>query len=300
MSSHRRSFRLSGIRLMCQASLAFSGMVLAVKIATATLPAFEVVFFRSLFGSLLIGALMIRKKISFFGKPERRKLLLFRGLAGFAAVMLHFYTISQLPLGTAVMLNYTAIIFVAVLSILFLGEKPGIFLISMILISFAGVYLLVDPRLILLPHTGGAVFLGILSAIFAAAAVLTIRLVGFRESPLTVIFSFTGMTTVGSLFFLPFGFVWPNLGEWLAISVIGMGSFYGQLWMTIAYRRAPASLVAPFSYLTPVLSLLYGLVFWKDTLGIRNLVGVFLIILGGTLISLFEARQGKKLPVQTV
>ena len=285
---------------MCQASLAFSVMVLAVKMATATLPAFEVVFFRSLFGSLMIGALMIRKKVSFLGKPERRKLLLFRGITGFLAVMLHFYTIAQLPVGTAVMLNYTAIIFLAVLSILFLGEKPGVFLISMILTSFVGVYLLVDPRFFLVPHTGWAVFWGILSAIFAAAAVLTIRLVGFRESPLTVIFSFTGISVLGSACFLPFGFAWPNLGEWLALLVIGVGSFYGQLWMTIAYRRAPASLVAPFSYLTPVLSFLYGLVFWKDTLGTGNLVGVFLIILGGTLISLFEARRGKKLPAQTV
>ncbi len=287
---------------MCQASLAFSGMILGVKAATATLPALEVVFFRSLLGSLMIGILMIRKRISFLGKPEERKLLSLRGISGFLALTLHFYTIAVLPLGTAVMLNYTATIFVAISAILFLGERPGLFLISMILVSFAGVYLLVQPEF----HLGGpeearrlsnllsdavSVFLGILSAIFAAVAVLSIRAIRHRESPLTVIFYFTAISTIGSLFYLPFGFVWPGWKEWLALLLVAVGSFYGQLWMTIAYRRAPASLVSPFSYLTPLLSFVYGLVFWREALTPANLTGAFLILCGGTLISVVEGRR---------
>ncbi len=279
---------------MCQASLAFSGMVLGVKLATASLPSLEVVFFRSFLGTLMIALLMIQKKVSFVGKPENRRLLLLRGLSGFLALTLHFYTIARLPLGTAVLLNYTAIIFVAVLAIAFLGEKPGGVLISMTLLSFAGVYLLVEPETTVGLGQSFVVFLGILSAIFAAVAVLSIRKIGHRESPLTVIFYFTALSTLGSLFYLPFGFRWPQGIEWLALGAVAVGSFYGQLWMTIAYRRAPASLVAPFAYLTPLLSFLYGLLFWKETLGVLNGFGVFLVILGGILISVAEERRGRK------
>ncbi len=292
---------------MCQASLAFSLMVFAVKIATASLPAFEVVFFRSLLGMLMTGALMVRKKVSFSGKPAHRKLLVLRGVSGFCALSLHFYTITLLPLGTAVMLNYTAIIFVALFAIILLGEKPGAFLISMILTSFIGVYLLVKPELSLslvvkrhfdetlipLLSAGFAVFLGILSAIFAAVAVMTIRRVGNRESPLTLIFYFTAISTVGSLFLLPFGFSWPRLEEWFALILIAVGSFYGQIWATIAYRRAPASLVAPFAYLTPLLAFLYGLLFWKERLAFLGLLGALLILLAGVSISVREASRGR-------
>lgn len=278
---------------MCQASVAFSIMILGVKGATATLPALEVVFFRSLFGSLLMGLLIIQKRVSFLGRPEERKFLILRGVAGFLALTLHFYTMSILPLGTAVILNYTGPVFVAILASFFLGEKPGIFLLAMILTAFAGVYLLIRPEFRMDPSQGMAVFLAILSGFFAAVAVLTIRVLRHRESPLTVIFYFTAISTLGSLFYLPLGFIWPGWREWFFLILVAAGSFYGQLWMTISYRRAPASLVSPFAYITPLLSFIYGLVFWKETLTARNGLGALLIISGGMLISVVEAKRGR-------
>lgn len=276
---------------MFQASLAFSAMVVGVKAAAASLPALEVVFFRSLLGSLMVGYLLFRKKISSAGKGTERKLLLLRGVSGFLALTLHFYTISKLPLGTAVILNYTGPLFVAIFAMIFLREKPGGFLVSMILVAFAGVYLLVGGGLSAEPRQIAAIFLAILSAILSAVAVLSIRAVGRRESPLTVIFYFTLISTVGSLFYLPFGFEWPNPREWFALGVVAVGSFYGQIWMTIAYRRAPASVVAPFAYLTPLLSFIYGLLFWKERLKPLNLLGLSLVILGGVLVSVAEGRR---------
>lgn len=276
---------------MCQASLAFSVMVVGVKTATRTLPPLEIVFFRSLLGSLMMAALMITKKVSFGGKSEDRRLLLLRGVSGFLALTLHFYTLSVLPVGTAVILNYTGPLFVAILAALFLGEKPGAFLISMIAVSFSGVYLLIRPEFRMDPSQGMAVFLAILSGLFAAVAVTSIRSIRRRESPMTIIFYFTAISTLGSLLYLPFGFRWPNLGEWMALLVVAVGSFYGQLWMTIAYRRAPASLVSPFAYLTPLLCFLYGLVLWKETLSTLNIAGAALIILGGASISIVESRR---------
>jgi drug/metabolite transporter (DMT)-like permease len=129
-------------------------------------------------------------------------------------------------------------------------------------------------------------------------AVLTIRAIGHRESPLTVIFYFTAVSTIGSLFYLPFGFKWPNWQEWVPRLIIAVGSFYGQLWMTIAYRRAPASLVAPFAYLTPLLSFFYGMFFWNEKLGLRNILGACLIMTAGIAISVSESKRGKEPPFE--
>jgi drug/metabolite transporter (DMT)-like permease len=284
----RRSKReLSGIRLMIQASFAFSIMALCVKIASQSLPSLEIVFFRSLIGTFMVGAVMAGKRISLLGRM--RTVMALRGLSGFIALTLHFYTIAHLPLGTAVMLNYTAPIFAAIFAVLFLNERLSLSLFGMICLAFAGVYLLVEGKL---TPWNWLVILGLLSAVFAAIAYVSIRAIKHKESAFTIIFYFTGISTLGSLFYLPFGFEWPAFQGWLALAGVGIGSFFGQLWMTMALRWTRAALVSPFTYLTPLLSFTYGFVFWKEKITSVSLLGAFLIILAGSLISYFETKAG--------
>ena len=158
----------------------------------------------------------------------------------------------------------------------------------MTLLSFAGVYLLVGARF---DSWNYLVFLGLLSAVFVGVVYVSIRALRHHESPLTIIFYFTAVSTAGSVAFLPFGFHWPTFHEWLLLIGIGIGSFYGQLWMTIALRRAPASLVTPFSYLVPLMSFIYGFLFFGDRLTWISLTGGAIIILAGSLISYFSARK---------
>ncbi len=272
---------------MSQSALAFSIMALCVKWACKTLPSFELVFLRSFLGWLLVLWIMLHKKVRLWG--EEHTSLILRGLSGCAALLLHFYTIERLELGMAIMLNYTAPIFAVLLSVFFLKERPSPSLLFMILISFTGVVLLNSRYgLVWKPE----VWLALLSSVFAAIAYVSIRAIRHKESPLTVIFYFTLISTIGSLFFWK-GWKWPPVETWLPIAGIVIGSFYGQLWMTTALRRAPAYLVTPFSYLHPLLSFGYGWLLWKDPITWTTVFGVFLIILGGSLISYFETKAQK-------
>jgi len=285
----RSKLYLSGIQLMAQSALCFSAMALCVKYASASISPFQIVFFRSFFGMLMVLPVLWQKKLSFWGE-ERFKLTV-RGLSGFAALVLHFYTISKLDLGMAIMLNYTAPIFTVIFSIFFLKERPSLSLCFLILLSFAGVVLL-NARSTM--AWDPAVWLALLSSVFAAFAYLSIRTIRHRESPYTVIFYFTLISTIGSLFFLH-GWKWPGLGTWGLIAGVVIASFYGQVWMTTALRRAPAYLVTPFSYLHPVLSFFYGWFLWGDALTGITITGVLLIVGSGSLISYFETKQ-KALP----
>lgn len=271
---------------MVRASLGFSVMALCAKLASQNLPSLEVVFFRSLIGTVMILAMIRKQRVSVFG--TNRTLMILRGLTGFVALTLHFYTIAHLPLGTAVMLNYTGPIFTAIFAVIFLKERLSPLLTSMILLSFAGVYLLVGADLRTLDFM---VLLGLLSAVFVGIVYVLIRAIRDRESPFTIIFYFTLVSTFGSLFFLPFGFKWPNLTEWLLLLGVGIGSFYGQWFFTLSLQHAPASLVSPFSYLTPLLSFIFGLIFFEEHLTLLSLLGAALIILSGSIISYFETRK---------
>lgn len=271
---------------MTKASVGFSIMALCVKLASQNLPSLEIVFFRSLIGSVMISAVLWKKNLSLWG--QNRVLMTLRGLMGFIALSLHFYTIEHLPLGTAVMLNYTGPIFAAIFAVVLLKERLSPLLGSMILISFAGVYLLVGADVQALDFT---VFLGLLSAVFVGIVYVLIRAIHDRESVFTIIFYFTLVSTVGSVFYLPFGFKWPDTAEWLLLLGVGIGSFYGQMWFTLSLRKAPTALVSPFAYLTPLLSFVYGLVFFQERLTTISILGAVLIIVSGSLISYFETRQ---------
>lgn len=292
MTAPSQRSHLRGIFLMCKASVGFSIMALCVKWASQTLPSLEIVFFRSLIGCVMILIVLQRHKISVFGTRERWRMIL-RGITGFIALSLHFYTIAHLPLGTAVMLNYTGPIFAALFAVMFLKEKLSLFLSSMILLSFSGVYLLVGAQL----HPFNLmIFLGLLSAVFVGMVYVLIRSIAGRQSAFTIIFYFTMVSTAGSAFYLPFGFQWPTLFEWLILAGIGIGSFYGQWWMTLSLSLAPASLVSPFSYLTPLLSFLYGLFLFGEKLTPFSVLGAFLIVVSGSIISYAETKREMILP----
>lgn len=270
---------------MTASAIAFSLMALCVKVLTETISSIEIVFFRSFLGMLFVLPFIWRKRTSLWGR-ERLKLVI-RGISGCLALLLHFYTISKLNLGLAVMLNYTAPIFAVIFAIFFLNEKPGLSVWILILISFIGVILLNS-------NSGMAwqpeVWLALLSSVFAAIAYVAIRTIKHRESPFTIIFYFTLISTAGSLFFLR-TWQWPNWQEWLLIAGVVVFSFYGQLWMTTSLRRAPPYLVTPFQYLHPVLSFGYGWLLWGNPVTFKIAIGIVLIILSGSLISYFETRN---------
>lgn len=274
---------------MLYSSFSFSLMALCVKWASPNLPSPEIVFFRSVLGVLMTYAVIHRKKISFVS--ENWKPLVLRGLSGFAALSLYFYTLTRLPLGTAVLLNYTSPVFSTLFAVTFLKERPNPILVFMTLSAFAGIYLLVDQPQIT-DHT--AVWTGLLSAICAAVAYVSIRAIKHRVPPVIVIFYFTLISTIGSLFFLPQAFVMPKPLEWLAIAGIGIFSYYGQLWLTMALQRTPASLVVPFSYLTPLLSFCYGFIFWQEHITAKEIAGIILIITASTVISFFGKTKEKE------
>jgi drug/metabolite transporter (DMT)-like permease len=105
------------------------------------------------------------------------------------------------------------------------------------------------------------------------------------------------IATIASVFFLR-RWVWPDLNGWLLISGVVVFSFYGQLWMTTALRRAPPYLVTPFQYFHPVISFGLGWLLWKDAITPGMALGILLIILSGSLISFFETKiqTSQKIP----
>ncbi len=270
---------------MILASIAFGVMATFAKAASRSLPSPEIVFARSLFGSIAMFILIWKDHISL--KGSNPKILVLRGVFGFLALAMNFYAISKLSLGTAVILNYTAPIFSVIFAKLIIGEKTNRIVLIAIIASFFGLYLVAAPQFEtkLIP-----VLIGILSGVFAALAYVMIRFNGENENGYTIIFYFTAISTIGSLPLMIPHFIMPNSTEWIILISLTIGAFFGQVWLTHSIQNAPVSMVLPFTYLTPVFCALMGSLLWKEHLSLQTILGGFIIILSGTAIYLFREK----------
>jgi len=266
---------------MLVAGLLFGCMGVFVKLGAAHFSYVELVFYRSFFGLLLVYGIMRQQHIGVATQHWRNHL--WRGISGSVALALFFYCITVLPLATAVTLNYTAPLFLTLLTMLVFKDKFHLPLTSAIALGFCGVVLLLQPTLEreqLLPG-----LLGLISGFLAGVAYLNVRqLAMIGEPDARTVFYFSLTATLGSGVWILFGTVHAITLEGLAI-LLGLGgsATLAQLAMTRAYRTGNTLVVGGLAYSTIVFASLFGMLLWDETLSLSSWLGMAFIIASGVL-----------------
>jgi drug/metabolite transporter (DMT)-like permease len=206
--------------------------------------------------------------------------------------MLFFYTISLLPLATAVTLNYTSPLFLASFLTLILRERFHRVMIFTLIIGFLGVILLLQPTLGKDQLLG--VVLGLLSGILAGFAHLNIKqLVGLGEPEWRVVFYFSLISTLGAGVWMLVHRFHPITFEnfWILLG-LGACATLAQLALTRAYHTGKTLIVGNLAYTTVVFASLLGVIIWNEILHPISWVGIALIILSGILSMRVNLREG--------
>ena len=269
---------------MIVASLLFACMGVCVKLGSAHFSTGELVFYRGFVGMLLMALLARWQGIAYRTPHWRRQLS--RGLSGTGSLMCYFFALGALPLATAVTLNYTSPLFVALLLALWFREPVGRGLFGAVALGFAGVVVLLQPTLRPEQWLGAAAGLG--SGLVASLAYLNVRELGRLGEPETRTVLWFSLVT--SLFGLPWAVFAGNLHgltlEGAAI-LLGVGGFGGcaQLAMTRAYRYGKTVVAANLSYSTVVFSSLFGVLLWDEALPWTSLLAIAIIVASGVLVS---------------
>ena len=265
------------------------------KILTDDMSAMEIVFFRNLIGiGLILYALKHTPPTLSGGKWY---LLITRGVFGFSAMILFFYTIATIPLGEAITLNKTSPLFVTILAYYLLKEKLNKTTLVALLIGFLGVILIVKPIGMSISYEH---FLGILGGFFAAAAYTTIKKIKDIYDARVIVLSFVGIgTLLPALFFFiaPFvdapeslSFLFPVFSYpsspkvWGLITFMGVISVVSQWLLTKAYSATNLSIIGVISYTNIPFAIGFGWMLgdvFPDTL---MFIGIGLIVLGGVLV----------------
>ena len=274
-----------GIALRLLSGVLFTGMAICVKAVSDAVPTGQIVFYRSAFALIPLAIFLWWRRELPRGLYTRRPFgHLLRSAFGAAAMFTSFAAIARLPLAEAVLIGHLAPLFTAIAAAVILAEKLTIFRIAGLALGFAGVLALVWPDLgsgsdgTALRLTGYA--LGVATAAFTATALLMVRSLARTESPGAIAIYFVIASMIGGLFTLPLGWM-ETSGKTLALLILS-GVFGGaaHIAMTLAFRYAEASRLAPFEYVTLLWAVLADLALFGSPLGPSFLVALPLVLLG--------------------
>lgn len=274
----RENVRL-GAALLVLSSLVFASVGAAIKLVAAEVTVEQIVFFRSSLAFIPMIPFLRRAglrglRTDCFGKH------VVRALSGVAAMYCYFFAIAHLPLGEAVVLSYTAPLFIPFLARFWLEEAiaPGAALAAAV--GFGGILLILKPGLGLL---SAAAPVGIVGGLFAALAFVGIRNLSETEPTTRTVFYFGVIASTISAIPLLWSWRTPTPHAWALLLLIGVLAGLGQFALTQAYAYAPAARISPFSYATVIFATILGWILWDEVPDALSFAGAAVVCLAGIL-----------------
>ena len=264
-------------------SISFGTMNALVKWTSVNADVWMIIFVRSLVIAIAVAIFAGFQGISL--KVNDRKKMFLRCLTGLIAMLLYFTALSLIPIGQAVTLQYTAPLFVALLSGRLISEKVSSSVLILLLTAFVGIVLIVSPDL---ESIDSNALLALGSGLFAGLAYIFVRDLRKTESPSSVVFWFAAFSVLGSMVQAI-----PDLSnlsfEMIAALIgIGIGAGGGQVGITMAYHKANAAWVSAFSYLTVIIATIYGVILFDEILTLKIIIGGLMIIGSGIALVFFS------------
>jgi len=270
---------------MFLSTLAFALANVFVK-QVSHIPAMEVVFFRCALATAMCFAGLYRANADW--KGSNRKMLLLRGLFGTSALYFFFLTLQNIPLASAMTIQYLSPIFTSIIAIFVLNEGVKRLQWLFYAIAFSGVLLIeqFDSRVSILYLT-----LGIISAFCSGVAYNLVRSLRGKEHPLTVVLHFQLVGAVLGLFSLFFEWRTPAGLDWLYLVLIGIFSQLGQIFLTDALQRERVAGVAIVNYTGLVYALLIGSLVFQEPQTAESMSGMLLVVFGVLLSVIYSRRM---------
>jgi len=224
-------------------------------------------------------------------RPKNWAGQLWRGVLFIAGTGLLVAAVTMLPLATVTSLTMSAPIFVAALSVPFLGERVSAPRWFAIVGGFAGVLIILRP--------GGAAFeWALLLALGAALANgvrdLVTRRLARTETSISMLFWSNLAVAVAGLAAITAGWQPLDVGGVAWFVFAGVLNAGADFVMIEAMRSGEAALVAPFRYTALIWAIVIGLVVWGHLPDVWVLLGAIVIAASGITMIVVESRRWRR------
>ncbi|HEX6125892.1 MAG TPA: DMT family transporter [Pyrinomonadaceae bacterium] len=277
-----------GVRAMFLSTLAFSLANVFVK-QVSHIPAMEVVFFRTTIASAFCIIGLYRANADWRG--SNRMLLFLRGAFGTTALFLFFITLQNIPLASAMTIQYLSPIFTSIIAIFVLSEKVRSIQWIFYAMAFSGVLLIeqIDTRVSVV-----YLVIGIVSAFCSGVAYNLVRSLRGREHPLTVVLHFQLVGVVAGFISLFFEWRTPHGWDWVYLFLVGVFSQLGQIFLTSALQKERVAGVAIINYTGLVYAVALGWLVFGELQTIESILGMVLVVAGVALSVMLANRRARE------
>ena len=277
------------------AYLCFDLMSVHVRILSVRYSPQELSVYRNVLGVLpSILLLIYTRKLSFDIKDykiKKWKLAFGRGLLVALAQLLFYTALADLELATVSALGQTNTIFIVLIAVIFYGEKVGAWRWSAVIIGFGGAVWIMQPGSNMFTWTAA---LPIGAAFCYAASMVTLRSFDVSISS-AIIYLYSSVAAAlgaillatGTTDFSPI----QSMSDALLILSMSLCGGFGVVFLMYAFRQAPASVLAPFSYFGILTAFGLGWIVFDELPLDKLFPGVILIILSGLTILWREERN---------
>jgi len=286
--------RLVGIALMLLTLVCFTGIDTSAKWLGRSLPPLEVSFFRYLVAFLAAAVLFDPWRMPQAWRSRRPVLQILRGLCLLGSTVFNFIALRHLQLAETMTIAFSAPFLIALMSGAFLGERIDPARWGAIVVGFGGVLLVTRPTS---EHFDPMMLVAFLNIVCYAIYAIITRLLAGIDSSQSMLLIPAGVAVVALAPTL-FG-VWvtpQGASVWALVILMGLFGAAGHFLLILAFSRAPASVVAPFTYTQIVWMTLSGWVFFGDVPGGTTIAGGAVVICSGLWLLWQERRRNHALP----
>ncbi len=265
-------------------------------VMNAGVPLLVLSWFRYAVHLLLVLALVLPARGLRILRSNKPREQILRGGSMFLATLMFFTTLSYIPQAEATAINFLAPLLVLSVAPWVLKEPARLSRFIAAGVAFVGVLIVIRPGGGL--HPLGTIFGLITACCFAVQFIATRRVAG--DDPFT---SLIWSGAVGTLFLtLALPVILPpalpvlralSLTDWALLISTGITGGLGHLFQIAAYRRAPASTLAPFVYLQIISATSVGWLVWGHFPDALTWLGIAIICASGICIGVVEWRRGR-------
>lgn len=269
----------------------FVALALGGRELSAELGTFQILFFRSVIGLLVMGVLL--QRAGWRQLHTRRPWLhLLRNLAHFGGQFGWFYGLAFIPLAQVFAIEFTVPLWTALLATLFLGERLTRTRLLAIGLGLAGLLVILRPGGVGV-HPATLAVLG--AALGYATAHIFTKKLAATDSALSIIFYMTLIQLPLAFFPALKGWVVPSPAMWPWLLIVGMTALSAHYCLTRALALADATVVVPMDFLRLPLIALVGFFFYGEPIEWLLLVGAGLMLWGNWLNIRAERRRARVL-----
>lgn len=263
----------TGVLWMLGCLASFIGMAIASRELSASLSVFQILFFRSVVGVVII-ALFARRLLPELRRFERMGLHLARNIIHFGAQYCWTLGVVLLPLAEVFALEFTMPVWVALFAFLFLRERINRPRLIAIAVSFLGILVILRPGFTILDP---ASFIVLLAAMGYGLSIIFVKRLTQTCSPAIIVVWMI-------LLQLPMGFALA-LFDWRPVSLdtlpwiilAGITGLSAHYTMAKALRLLDASIAIPIDFFRMPLIALVGFYVYGENIEIWLLIGAVMI-----------------------